>query len=156
MPRDLARLEYRIGYYFKDRKILKEAMTHGSVRNRAETFHRAHHERLEFFGDSVIGLVLAEYYYILRPDARPGELSVLRSNAVNGNKQYDIAVDIQVMEYVEMETSLANQGTFKRWGEFIESLIGAVYFDAEDKFGYGRGFEMAKEVIYRLWNLQLD
>lgn len=147
MPESLRNLESTIGYYFKDQKILKEAMTHGSSRNQNLTL--PHHERLEFLGDAVLATVISEYLFHSEPKATPGQLTERRKRYISDDKQNMIAERIRISRFVDMASSVRG---FNRYGEFIEALIGAVYLDAGGS--EGQGTKKAKEVIFRLWELQ--
>ena len=74
-------LEKTIGYKFKDRKLLKIALTHSSYAN--ECGWKIHsYERFEFLGDSVLGLITSDYIFKNCPDLPEGELTKLRSALV--------------------------------------------------------------------------
>lgn len=148
MPKNLGDLERQIGYRFNDQKILKEAMTHGS--SRVDNVSLRHHERLEFLGDAVLQTVISSYLFKASITAAPGELTMDRQQLVSDNKQNQIAFEISIQDYVETHSSM-QRSNFRRYGEFIEALIGAVFVDA----GYnGIGLEKAQEVIYKLWKIQ--
>src|SRR5689334_9880484 len=77
----LSNIEEKIGYHFKDSALLVLSFTHRSYVNE----HRdrdQHNERLEFLGDSVLGLIMSEYVYQVFPDVPEGELSALRAKLV--------------------------------------------------------------------------
>lgn len=82
--REAAALEERIGYRFKDRTLLRTALTHSSFSNehKPEDEHFESNERMEFLGDSVLSLIISEAIFDKYPGDDEGELSVLRSRAV--------------------------------------------------------------------------
>ena len=86
MPSDeLASLEGRIGYTFKDPKLLEQAVTHRSYLNEHPDWPVGHNERLEFLGDAVLELVVTEYIYSHYPDRPEGEMTNWRAALVNAN-----------------------------------------------------------------------
>lgn len=147
MTGNLRQLEAQIGYQFRDQNILKEALTHGSIRS--QNVSLPHHERLEFLGDSVLSTVITEYLFFKEGSCTPGQLTERRKGYISDAKQNVIAEQIQVHKYVQMGPGVNN---FRRYGEFVEAIIGAVYIDAGK--GDGDGLKKAKEVIFKLWGLQ--
>ena len=81
-PRKYKDLEARLGYSFKSRDLLKKALTHASVRQAPGK--RRDNERLEFLGDRVLGLVIAELLWETYPNADEGELARLYNRLVRG------------------------------------------------------------------------
>ncbi len=75
-------LENKIGYAFKDIKLLEEALTHSSYSNERRKESRRNNERLEFLGDSVLGIVISDYLFKHFPDMPEGELTKVRSKIV--------------------------------------------------------------------------
>ena len=81
-PRKYAELETALGYRFKDRKLLERALTHASVRSNSAS--RLDNERLEFLGDRVLGLAVAEMLHHVLPDHSEGELARYFNRLVRG------------------------------------------------------------------------
>jgi len=149
MPANLAKLEAKIGYSFNDKSILKEAMTHGSVRNINRDL--PNYQRLEFLGDAILYTVISEYFFKERSLADPGSLTDERKALICDAKQVQIAAELGIRDYVEFGHGI-NINAFKRDGEFIEALIGAVYVDAG--MGNGAGMKKAQQLIFKLWKLE--
>jgi ribonuclease-3 len=84
MPSDLVNLQDKIEFHFSNLSILDRALTHRS-------FNQEHNERLEFLGDSILGLVVSEALWRDNPEATEGELSRMRANLVNRDTLADIA-----------------------------------------------------------------
>ena len=76
------RLEEKLGYRFRDRGLLEHAMTHSSYANEHRGEGLTSNERLEFLGDSVLGMVVAEYLFQEHPDMPEGELTRTRAALV--------------------------------------------------------------------------
>ena len=92
----IARLEERIGYAFKEHARLVRALTHASATKISGDI--SHYERLEFLGDRVLGLCVAELLFDQFPDAREGELSVRLNAMVSGKTCAEIADEEQTPE----------------------------------------------------------
>ncbi|CAL8130696.1 unnamed protein product [Orchesella dallaii] len=148
---NLRQLESKIGYSFTNQALLKEAVTHGSSRNTNANRNLPHHERLEYLGDAILYTVISEYLFKHDPDADPGTLSTLRQELISDRKQNIIAEQLQIYDHVNMNASLSRY-QFRRYGEFVEAIIGAVYIDAGG--GDMNGLRKAKDVIFRLWGLE--
>jgi len=141
---DKAALEERIGYHFTDTALLQQALTHPSCNldNRRE----AHNQRLEFLGDAVLGLILAEALYTELPDEREGVLTRYRSMLVKGYQLCLLAREIGLGQYLEMGESEEANGGRKRSSileDAFEAVIGAVYLDSS--------LETTREVALRLY-----
>ena len=67
-------IEKKLGYIFKDKELLLQAFTHASFYNEHKELMSGHNERLEFLGDSVLGLILSEYFFLSKPGLSEGEL----------------------------------------------------------------------------------
>ncbi|RUM66020.1 MAG: ribonuclease III [Sulfurospirillum sp.] len=124
---DLSILENRLGYHFKDRTLLKTALTHKSSKQ------PYNNERLEFLGDAVLDLIVGEYLYHKFPTVSEGELSKLRASLVNEKGFEQLARLIDLGEYIYL--SLAEENNNGRQKPSIlsnafEALIGAVYLES--------------------------
>jgi ribonuclease-3 len=139
-------LSERLGYSFKDPTLFEQALTHGSLPNYA-----ANYERLEFLGDRVLGLVIAEELYLLQPGEKEGKLAARHSTMVRGEACADVAEKLGFAEIVkvgEAEKKLGVNRTRSILGDVMEAVIGAIYIDG--------GFEAAKKFVLKHWaeNLQ--
>ena len=79
----MKQLEERLGYLFHDRSLLENALTHSSYANENKQKGEASNERLEFLGDSVLGMVVADHLFRSHPDMPEGELT--RTRAAGGS-----------------------------------------------------------------------
>ncbi len=135
---DLSLLEERIGHRFADRALLERALTHvSSAKHRTESF-----QRLEFVGDRVLGLAVADILFHAWPNATEGELSRRLATAVRRESCAAVASAWQVEQFVrlgvgERRTGGASKATLL--SDVCESLIAAVYLDA--------GFAAAKTLV---------
>lgn len=147
MPPNLRELENKLGYFFKNSKILKEATTHSSLRGTNPNIK--YFERLEYLGDSVIQMVITEYLFKSLDGATEGTMSIKRAELVGRVKQTEIANELNLSRYIDKSPGI--QDNFNRYDQFLEAIIGAVYADAG--FG-GKGLDQAKIIIFKLWKLQ--
>lgn len=137
-------LEARISYAFVHKRYLVRALTHPSHNQldpRAEN-----NQRLEFLGDAVLGLVLAERLFNEFPDEREGVLTRYRALLVNGEQLVAIAREIDLGKFLRLGESERSQGGHDRPSileDALEALIGAVYLDG--------GMAGAQTVITRLF-----
>lgn len=81
----LEKLQQSVGYKFKDERLLQRALTHTSYANECNEGHNKSNERLEFLGDSVLGIITAEHFYLNFKDLPEGELTKLRAATVCEN-----------------------------------------------------------------------
>ena len=135
---DIGPLEKRLGHRFADRDLALLALTHMSGASARLTSY----QRLEFLGDRVLGLVVAEMLYANFPDAEEGELSRRLADLVRRETCADVARDWGVEPYIrlgESERQASNKVAIL--SDVCESLIGAVFLDA----GYGA----AQDVVIR-------
>ncbi|XP_037051797.1 ribonuclease 3-like [Bradysia coprophila] len=94
-------------------------------------------------------MAITEYLFKSMDGANEGTLSIKRAKLVGRSKQTEIANQLQLSHYIDKSPGL--QENFKRYDQFLEAIIGAVYADAG--FG-GQGLDAAKLVVYKLWKLQ--
>ena len=132
-------LEDRIGYTFKDKQLIIEALTHKSYKK------PYNNERLEFLGDAVLDLIVGEYLFKKFPQSNEGILSKIRASLVNESGFTLLARAIGLGEY--MYLSLAEENNNGRdkpslLSNAFEALIGAIYLEA--------GLSKAKEISIRL------
>lgn len=136
---ELAELEKRIGYAFKDRSYLQRAVTHRS-------FCADHNERLEFLGDSVLGCVIGYELFKMEQHFAEGRLSRVRSNIVCEKALDELAAAIRVSDFLRLGMGELRTGGLKRpsiLADAMEAIFGAVFLDG--------GFEAAQAVILRLY-----
>lgn len=128
----LKELEKAIGYTFKNISLLQNALTHSSYAN--ERFHDGlkSNERLEFLGDSVLGMVTAEYLYRNFPDRPEGDLSRMRADMVCEKSLARIAETLELGRHLLLGNGEAQCGGRKResiLADAVESVIAACFLD---------------------------
>jgi len=144
-------LQSRIGHSFRNERLLTEALTHKSFyhenRGKSDSFN----ERLEFLGDSVIGLVIVEYLFFLEDRYSESLLAKMKSYLVCESVLADIAGSISLSDYLFLgKGEEASGGRNKKsiLADALEALIGAVYLDA--------GYEIARAVVLRFFKDKID
>lgn len=133
-------LEKEIGHVFKDQEYLKDALTHSS------TGHEKDYERLEFLGDRVLGLTVAQMLFKRFPDEPEGDLAKRLSALVQGSFLAQIARKINLGSYVEFSPAERQAGGADNeniLADVFEAVIGALYLDG--------GFDKCHDLIERLW-----
>lgn len=138
-------LEARIGHTFVDRDLLEQALTHASVGDRQPTMR--HNERLEFFGDRVLNLLVAEQLLARMPDAREGELSGAYHKLVNLETCAKVARDVGLSSTLRLGGGSGKTGirySDRVLGDACEALIAALYFDG--------GLDAARAFVVTFWN----
>ena len=132
MQRDLSILEREIGYAFRDKELLKRAMTHSSYLNEHRRERLKCNERLEFLGDAVLELTVSEALYKWYPKKPEGELTRLRASIVCEPTLALCAKEINLGEYLLLGNGEENGGGRGRasvTSDAMEALIGAIYID---------------------------
>ena len=144
---ELAELEARLGYSFGDRDLASLALTHLS----AQAAGGRSYQRLEFLGDRVLGVVVADQLCRAFPQATEGELSIRLARLVRRETCAGIAAEWDVGPHIVLGLGEARGGGRKKaaiLGDVCESLIGAVYVDG--------GFEAARDLVIRAWGDRLS
>jgi len=136
---DYSQLEERLGYAFKDKRLIIEALTHKSFKK------PYNNERLEFLGDAVLDLIVGEYLFFKFPKSDEGMLSKIRASLVNESGFTLLAKEINLGDYIFI--SLAeenNDGRSKSslLSNAFEAIIGAIYLEA--------GLKVAKDISIKL------
>jgi ribonuclease III len=129
----LDKLEASLGVTFKDRALLKEALTHRSYLNENPKWSSRHNERLEYLGDAVLELVVSEALYRGYPDADEGELTAVRAALVNYQSLAKLADVLGLGSHIRMSRGEARDKGRAReviMANAMESVIGAMYLDA--------------------------
>ncbi|MCB1226565.1 MAG: ribonuclease III [Verrucomicrobiales bacterium] len=142
-------LETLIGHTFKDRRLLAEALTHASLCRRRDG-PRVSNQRLEFLGDSVVGLLLAEALYERCPDGDEGVLTRWRAQLVSAQALAARARELNLGSYLSMDAGEANSGGREResiLADALEALIAAVYLD--------QGLTATRRMVLRLFEKPL-
>jgi len=146
-------LEERIGYSFKDRSLLEEALTHAS----AEVSSGRNYERLEFLGDAFINLVIADYFFSIYPDYSEGRLTHLKSNVVNRRSLARLGRELGLDDFLFLGKSFDHQPVPPSiLGDAVEALCAAVFLDAGVRFGREFVLNLFKGEIERASRSQKD
>lgn len=147
LSRELEAFCERLGHRFADPELLMRALTHASL----SSANRADNQRLEFLGDRVLGLVMAEAVLEQDPTAREGQLAPRFNALVRKEACAEVAREIDlgtVLRLGKSEMSTGGRRKTALLGDAMEAVIAAVYLDA--------GFEGARALILRLWEPRLD
>lgn len=137
------RLLRRLGYQFNNPSLFKQALTHRSASGE-------HNERLEFLGDAILGMVIAEALFEKFPKTDEGKLSRLRSNLVKGKTLSVIAQEIELGDCLYLGEGELKTGGYRRGSilaDAFEALLGAVYLDSD--------FITAKQLILQLYQSRI-
>lgn len=133
-------LQEKFLHQFSNPQLLKQALSHKSYVN--ETKEIDHNEKLEFLGDAVLDLVLAEMLYFRFPGDTEGELSKRRASLVNETLLSDLAKNLELDKFMLLSRGEAQSGGAQKprlLASTYEALIGALYLDA--------GLEISKKTI---------
>jgi ribonuclease-3 len=144
---DLTAFAKRIGHDFAKPELLIRALTHGSISS--ET--RPDNQRLEFLGDRVLGLVMAEAMLAADKDASEGQLAPRFNALVRKETCADVAREVDLGDVLKLGRSEMMSGGRRKQallGDAMEAVIAAVYLDA--------GFEAARDLITRLWGDRIE
>jgi ribonuclease-3 len=138
--KSLKKLQVVLNYSFRDEGLLQKAMTHRSFSK------SVNNERLEFLGDSVLGLVISEHLFKRLKQATEGELSRIRASLVKEDALATVARDINLGDYLQMGSGELKSGGFRRasiLSDALEAIFGAIYLDG--------GFDQARKTIHYLY-----
>lgn len=140
----MRKLEEKIGYRFKDKELLRTALTHSSYANEEHPGRHQSYERLEFLGDAILGLTAAEFLYRHEPELAEGRMTRLRSELVCEASLYRIAQQLGLESCMRLGKSERNNGVRglrSITADMVEAVIAAIYLDG--------GLEEAKAFILR-------
>jgi len=135
----LIALQKRLQHQFSDESLLMRAVTHRS-------FSADHNERLEFLGDAVLGVVVADMLYQRLKNLPEGDLSRVRANLVKQDTLHQLSESLGLPEVIRLGEGEMRSGGQKRpsiLADVLEAVIGAVYLDA--------GFAVAQALVQRLY-----
>ena len=150
MPRadPLGPLQETLGHTFSDKALLKLALTHASAQAGRT---KKNNERLEFLGDRVLGLAMAELLCELQPDATEGDLAKQFNRLVQRETCIDIAVEMGLsahMQFSGKELKGSTRGRFSILADACEAVLAAVFLDG--------GFEPARAMVRKFWLPRLE
>lgn len=141
----ISSFEEKIGYVFNDKENIQVALTHSSFANEHKEYK--YNERLEFLGDSVLGLVVSDYLFSVRTDLPEGQLTKFRANVVCEESLSVVARKLNLGEYLLLGNGERQSGGSDRdsiLADATEAVIAAIYIDG--------GLDKAKEFI--MYNLR--
>ena len=141
---DLNEFQSKIGYTFKNRHLLEQALTHSSYANEKHMKKHSDNERLEFLGDAVLEIVSSEFLFINYPQKPEGELTKLRASIVCEPTLALCTKPLDLGKYLRLGRGEDHTGGRKRksiLSDALEAVIGAIYLDG--------GFTNAKEFVLR-------
>lgn len=150
-PADASGLQKSIGYGFTRRDLLLEALTHKSFHHENPEEAPAHNERLEFLGDSVLGLIVARYLFAAEGGYPESMMSKIKAHIVKGAVLSEVAKEISLGDYLRLGKGEEETGGRQKTSilsNALEALLGAVYMDG--------GYEEARGLILRLFKERLD
>lgn len=136
---DRSRLVRALGYQFRSPEMLELALTHRSVSG-----HR-NNERLEFLGDSVLGMLVAEMLFRRYPDEKEGRLTRLRASLVNQDMLARVARDLELGDHLRLGSGELKSGGFRRdsiLADAFEAILGAIFLDSGD-------INICRECVFR-------
>ncbi len=138
-------LEERLDYQFKDRTLLENALTHSSYANEHRDAGQPSNERLEFLGDSVLGMVVADHLYREHPEMPEGELTRTRAAMVCEDSLVEVARALDLGKYLRLGKGEDAGGGRERpsiLADATEAVLAAIYLDG--------GIAQARRVIRTL------
>lgn len=139
MSENLSKLEKNLNYSFKNKELLREALTHKSIKKNFSN------ERLEFLGDAVMDLIIGEYLFLNFKEAEEGDLSKLRAALVNEKSFATYARKLEIGEHLYLSTSEENNKGRQKpslLSDAFEAIVGAIYLES--------GFDNCKKIIIKI------
>ena len=136
-------LEEELGYTFQNQALLENALTHSSCANESRGKLQSN-ERLEFLGDSILGMVVADHLYRNHPDLPEGELTRTRAALVCEESLVEVAAQLHLGEYLRLGRGEEAGGGRRRpsiQADAVEAVLAAVYLDG--------GIGSARKIIQR-------
>ena len=137
-------LEQALGYHFRNITLLQNALTHSSYANERWRDSLASNERLEFLGDSILGMITAEHLYCTFPNRPEGELSRIRADLVCETNLAKVAGQLHLGSYLLLGHGEEQGGGRTResiLADAVESVLAAAYLDG--------GFSAASSLVHR-------
>lgn len=153
---DLGKLEELLGYDFENREILTRAVTHRSWANEQfpgqaeDKLRETQNESLEFVGDSVVGLVIAENLFRRNPGSSEGDLTLMKHHLVSTTTLAGIAAELGLGKFIRLGRGEEKTGGREKQAilaNTLEAVLGAVFFDG----GYGK----VSDCVLRIFEKEL-
>lgn len=136
------------GYQFEDEKLLTLALTHRSIGSQ-------NNERLEFLGDSILGMVISAELFIRFPNEKEGVLTRLRSSLVKGETLSEIATELSLGDFIQLGSGELKSGGYRRastLADVVEAIIGAIYLDSCKE----NSIKVVEKIILTIFNERLN
>lgn len=150
ITRNASQIEAKLDYHFQDRNLLYLAFVHRSFVNENREVV-THNERLEFLGDSVLGMIMAEYLYRYLPETPEGDLSYLRSRLVEASSCVIYMQKLDVGDYIMLgkgEQRNGGRGRESIMSDLFEAIIGAIFLDG--------GIDAARRFLFKNFSKEID
>jgi len=148
---DLTELENNLGYTFKNKEILKEALTHRSYFHEYPKNSTGYNERLEFLGDSVLGFIIVEYLFSLPEKFLESTMAKTKSYVAKEAVLFEIANTISLGKFLRLgkgEELTGGRTKKSLLADAFEALLGAIYLDG--------GINPAKDIVMKLFKEKID
>ena len=139
------KLEAKIGYRFHNRELLRTALTHSSYANERHEGSCQSYERLEFLGDSILGLTAAEFLFQHQPPLPEGRMTRLRAELVCEASLHQVALKLELGRYMRLGRGEENTGGRQRpsiLADMVEAIIAAMYLDS--------GMEQCRRFVHEM------
>ena len=136
------------GYQFKNKELLALALTHRSMGSK-------NNERLEFLGDSILGMIISSELFKRFPNEKEGVLTRLRSSLVKGETLSKIATELNLGDFIQLGSGELKSGGFRRastLADAVEAIIGAIYLDSYSEYG----IKKIEEIILTIFKKRLN
>lgn len=149
--RNLEDLEQNIGYIFRDKGLLRNALIHKSFHHENREEAPSYNERVEFLGDSVVGLIIVEYLFLLEEKYSESVMAKIKSYLVSESVLSDIARSISLSDYLFLgkgEESTGGREKKSILADALEAVIGAVYIDG--------GLEKTRRMVLKFFAGRID
>jgi len=138
----ISELQKKLNYDFKDPALLIKALTHSSYANEGAEKNSASNERLEFLGDSLLGMTVALLIFKSKPELSEGQMTKLRAELVCERSLAELAMELELGEYLLLGRGEKNTGGNKRpsiLSDAFEAIIAAIYLDG--------GYEPVEKIV---------
>ena len=139
------------GIKFNDTSLLIEAFTHSSATNEGTAIALNDNSRLEFLGDAVIDILIAESLFVANSNLNPGELTAMRSTLVSGDALASIARRLGISQWLSLgqgEESTGGRNRSSNLANLFEAFVGALYLDS--------GYETTKTWIINVFKNDIE
>ena len=140
-------LQEHLGHSFADPALLHQALTHKSALEVQQAIPQSY-ERLEFLGDRILGLVIADYLFAAHPAEKEGALARRLNALVSGQTCASVAREISLGQHIHSENGVGREPTQNLLADACEAVIAALYLDG--------GLDVARAFILTHWKSRLE